>query len=444
MVNRSPWGQVISLSVANRAPAAWIVAALLSAAGCGQANTFAPPPPPEVTVARPVRRTVTNYLEVTGTTQPLLSVEIRARVKGFLKERHFKEGSIVKKGALLLVIDEEGFQVSLDEARTRLEEAEASLLKAKQSRAREVARAQLALDESQLRLARLAEARQRNLASRHASTQEEIDQAEASRKKSEAQVEASRAHLEQAVADYETNITSAAATVGTMRTAVKNATIELGYCRMFAPIDGRITRVNIHEGNLVGDAQSSLLATIVKIDPIYAYINVNELDLPRFHQHGGEPGPPSGAKGAVRMELALAEETGYPHIGYADYQDPSLDAGTGTLRVRGVFDNPQSSIMPGLFVRVRIPLDRKPDALLVPERALGTDQSGAYLLVVSQDDVVEYRPVKAGARIDEMRVVEGQIGPADRVVVDGLLRARPKLKVNPQFETTTQGIARAD
>jgi RND family efflux transporter MFP subunit len=433
----------MSLSLRNRGLAAWIILMPMIAAGCGQANTFAPPPPPEVTVARPVRRTVTNYLEATGTTQPLLSVDIRARVKGFLKEKHFKEGSIVKKGDLLLVIDEESFQVSLDEAKTRLDEAEASLLKAKQSRAREVARAQVALDESQLRLARLAEARQRNLASRHASTQEEIDQAEASRKKSEAQVEASRAHLEQAVADYETNIISAAATVGTMRTTVKNAQIELGYCRMFAPIDGRITRVNIHEGNLVGDAQSSLLATIVKLDPIYAYINVNELDLPRFRKHGGDPGRPSGAEGSVRMELALADETGYPHIGYADYQDPSLDSGTGTLRVRGVFANPSSSIMPGLFVRVRIPLDRKADALLVPERALSTDQSGAYLLVVGPGDVVEYRPVKAGARIDEMRLVEGKVGPDDRVVVDGLLRARPKLKVNPQFESAAQGIARA-
>ena len=283
----------MSLSLRNRGPAAWIVLVPFIVAGCGQANTFAPPPPPEVTVARPVRRAVTNYLEATGTTQPLLSVDIRARVKGFLKERHFKEGSMVKKGDLLLVIDEESFQVSLDEAKTRLDEAEASLLKAKQSRAREVARAQVALDESQLRLARLAEARRRNLATRHASTQEEADQAEASRKKSEAQVEASRAHLEQAVSDYETNIISAEATVRTMRTTVKNAQIELGYCRMFAPIDGRITRVNIHVGNLVGDAQSSLLATIVKLDPIYAYINVNELDLPRFRKHGGDPGRPS-------------------------------------------------------------------------------------------------------------------------------------------------------
>ena len=200
-----------------------------------------------VATARPPD--VTNYFEATGTTQPVLSVDIRARVKGFLKERHFKEGSIVKKGQLLLVIDEEPFQVSLDQAKTRLAEAEASLQKAKQSRAREVARAQLALDESQLQLARLAEARQRNLATRNAGTQEELDQAEANRKKNEAQVEADRANLEQAEADYETNILSAEAERRHgPRTAVRNAEIELGYCRMYAPIDGRISRVNYPRG----------------------------------------------------------------------------------------------------------------------------------------------------------------------------------------------------
>ncbi len=414
-----------------------ILAAMAGAAGCGEMNKFAPPPPPEVTVARPVRREVTNYLEATGTTQPVLSVDIRARVKGFLKERHFREGALVKKGDLLLVIDEEPFQVALDQAKGRLDETEASLRKAEQSRIREVARAQVALDESQLRLAQLAEARQLKLATRNAGTQEENEQAAASRKKNEAQVEASRAALEQADADYKTAILSAEANVRTMRTAVRNAEIELGYCRMYAPIDGRITRVNFHEGNLVGDSRSSLLATIVKTDPIYAYINVNELDLPRFRKHAGAPVGDEGDDTVRRvpMELALAEESDYPHVGHADYQDPGLDPGTGTLRVRGTFPNPDFAILPGLFVRVRIPIDQTKDALLVPERALSTDQLGSYLLVVGEGDIVEYRPVTVGTRVGDMRVVEGKIGSEDRVVVDGLLRARPKLRVTPEFET---------
>jgi len=413
---------------------AWALAVATASgllAGCGEANTYVEPPPPEVTVAAPSRREVTSYFEATGTTMPVQTVEVRARVRGFLKERHFKEGTIVKPGQLLLVIDEEPFQVALDAAKTRLAEAEATVRKARQSKAREVARAQLALDESQLRLAQIDENRQRSLVSRNAGTREEMDRAEANRRRTEAQVESSRSSLEQAEADYQTNILAAEANAGAARNAARNAEIDLGYCRMSAPIGGRISRVNSDVGNLVGDGQASLLATIVKIDPIYAYTNVSEYDLLRYRSTAGGLGPDEAA---MPMELGLANEEGYPHRGVGDYQDPSVDPGTGTIRVRGVFANPGGSILPGLFVRIRVPFDGKKDALLVPERALGTDQSGQYLLVVGPGDVVEYRPVKAGAQVGGMRVVEGKIGPDDRVVVDGLLRARPKLKVSPKAE----------
>jgi RND family efflux transporter MFP subunit len=414
--------------------------------GCGETNKYVEPPPPEVTVATPSTRDVTNYIEVTGTLQPILSVDIRARVKGFLKERHFKEGSIVKKGQLLLVIDEVPFQVQLDQAKTRLAEAEANLKKARQSRSREVARAQLALDESQLKLAQIDVNRQHNLFSRNAGTREEMDRTEANRTKNEAQVEATKAGLDQAEADYETNILGAEANVGAARTAVRNAEIELGYCRMFSPIDGRISRINFHEGNLVGDGSSSLLATVVKVDPIYAYMNVSESDLLRYRNQSGSPGQPGVDSGPMPMELGLANEGDrYPYRGEADYQDPGVDAGTGTIRVRGIFPNPDLSLLPGFFVRIRVPLDRRKDALLVPERALGIDQTGTYLLVVNKDDVVEYRPVKTGALRDGLRVVEGPIGPKDLVVVDGLLRARPKLKVAPKPEApAAKAVASAD
>jgi membrane fusion protein (multidrug efflux system) len=402
-------------------------------AGCSQANRYVEPPPPEVTVVRPVRRPVTDYLEATGTAQPVMSVDIRARVRGFLKEQHFREGSVVKKGQLLLVIDEEPFRLTLDQARLKLAEAEAALRKARQSKTREVAQAQLALDMSQLNLARVIEARQRTLTDRGVGTREEMDQAEAARKKNAAQVEATRAQLNQMEADYETNILSAEAVVGSSRMAVRNAEIELGYCRMSAPIDGRISRINYHVGNLVGDGQASLLATIVKIDPIYAYTSVSERDLLRYRSLVGDPGRSGPGEPAMPMELGLADERGYPHVGQADYQDPAADPGTGTVKLRGIFANPEGAILPGFFVRVRIPAGQPHDALLVPERALGTDQSGPFLLIVGRDDIVESRPVKAGRRIDDLRVVEGKIGPEDRVVVEGLLRARPHLKVNPIF-----------
>jgi RND family efflux transporter MFP subunit len=412
-----------------------LMAALASGPGCGETNKYVEPPPPEVTVAIPSIRDVTNYIEVTGTTQPVRSVDIRARVKGFLKERHFKEGSIVKKGQLLMVIDEVPFQVQLDQAKTRLAEAEANLKKSRQSRSREVARAQLALDESQLKLAQIDETRQHNLFSKNAGTREEMDRTEANRRKNEAQVEATRASLDQAEADYETNILGAEANAGAARTAVRNAEIELGYCRMYSPIEGRISRINYHEGNLVGDGSSSLLATIVKIDPIYAYVNVSEYDLLLYRAESGSPGRTGVDSGPMPMELGLANEGDrYPHRGEADYQDSGVDAGTGTIRVRGVFPNPDLSILPGFFVRIRVPLDRRKDALLVPERALGIDQTGTYLLVVNKDKVVESRRVKTGPLQDGLRVVEGAIGPGDQVIVDGLLRARPAMKVDPKPE----------
>ncbi len=407
------------------------LALIVLVAGCTEANRYVEPPPPEVTVVRPVRRPVTDYLESTGTAQPVLSVDIRARVRGFLKEQHFREGAAVKKGQLLLVIDEEPFRLALDQARLRLAEAEATLKKARQSRAREVGRVQLALDISQLNLARTAEARQRSLVVRGAGTREEMDQAEANRKKNEAQVEATRAQLDQVEADYETNILAAEAVAGSARMIVRNAEIELGYCRMYAPIDGRISRINYHVGNLVGDGQTSLLATIVKVDPIYAYTNISESDLLRYRRAVGEAGRSGTGESAMAMELGLTGERGYPHRGRADYQEPAADPGTGTVRVRGIFPNTDGAILPGFFVRVRIPAGRDRDALLVPERALGNDQSGPFLLVVGRDNVVEYRPVKAGPRIDDLRVVEGKIEAGDRVVVEGLLRARPRLKVTP-------------
>lgn len=402
------------------------LAALLGlAGGCGDANTYVEPPPPEVTVAAPVQRDVTTYFEATGTTQPVMTVEVRARVRGFLKERLFEEGALVKKGELLLVIDEEPFQVALEQAKAKLDEAEAALRKAKESKAPEMARALLELDEAELQLARLNENRVRSLIGRGAGTREEMDQTEAARKKAEAQVQSDTASLQQAEADYETGILAATAAVATARQAVRNAEIELGYCRMHAPIDGRISRANYQVGNLVGDGQATLLTTIVTTAPVYVYSTINEYDLLRFRRETG------GGRLDAPMEMALAGEDGFPHKGTIDYQDPMLDIDTGTVQIRGVFPNEEGAILPGLFVRVRIPSGEREGAILVPERALGMDQAGRYLLVVDKDDVVQYRPVKTHELIDGLRVVEGDVDVEDRIVVEGLLRARPNLKVKP-------------
>jgi len=403
------------------------------AGGCGKPNAYVAPPPPAVTVTRPVQRPVTEYLEFTGLAQPMETVEIRARVRGFLNERHFTEGADVKQGQLLFVIDEEPFRIQLKAAETHLQEAEAALRQAKVSKAREVAQAQVRLAESQLLLSQQEEQRISSLHQRQVATKSELDQAQATLKTRAAEVESARANLEQANATYDTTILTAEAHVETAKTAVEEARLNLGYCRMHAPIDGRISRVKFDIGNLVGDAGASVLATIVKASPIYAYATISEADALRVpalrllgasEQDSSAAGANTPAAG-IPVELGTAGHDDYPCTGVIDYTDPGFDPGTGTLRVRGVFANEDRQLVPGMFVRMRIAVAEVPDALLVPERALGLDQSGSYLLVVEADGTVSSRPVRTGVALGDLRVVTGKIGPADQIIVEGLLRARP-------------------
>ncbi len=411
--------------------------------GCGQSNQYVEPDQPEVTVTIPVRRSVTSYLDYTGTTQAVARIDLRARVRGFLREKLFKEGADVKAGQLLLVIDEETFQIRLEQALARQEEAESALRKAEESKTIEVAKAQLELDLSQLALARLDEARTRELLNRRAGAKEELDKAEATRKKIDAQLKADRANLEQIEANFAINIMTAKSGLRGAKAEVRNARIDLGYCRITAPIDGRISRSEVDVGNYVGDGFATVLATIVKTDPVRAFVNVSEIDLLRIDRMVRQGKRADFRNATLPMEMALADETGYPHLGVADYTDPIVDAGTGTVRIRGVFPNPDGAIVPGLFVRVRLPLEIRENALLVPSRALSSDQSGEYLLVVGKDNVVERRGVKVGTEVDGMRVVDGEIGPNDKVVVDGLLQARPGTSVVPIPQEEPPAVATA-
>lgn len=410
--------------------------------GCGKRNAYVEPPPPEVTVTHPVQRSVTEYLEVSGMTQPMEVVEIRARVKGFLKERHFVEGADVKKGQLLLVIDEEPFQIQLDAANTRLKEAEAALQKAVVSKSREVARAQVKLSESQVRLARQDEQRIRSLSDKKISTEAEREQTLATREAREAELESAKANLDQDVATYDTTILSCQAQVDSAKTAVRNAALDLSYCRMSSPVDGRISRVNVDIGNLVGDGQASVLATIVRMDPIYAYATVSEADVmrtPALRTFGSKADPKPNDP--IRVDVGFAGQTGYPISGTLNYSDPSLDQATGTLQIRGIFENHERALLPGMFVRMRIPVGEKPEAFLVPERSLGTDQGGRFVLVVGPEGKVEYRPVKIGVAVNDLRVVEGQLAITDQVIVEGLLRARPGATVVPKMEAAPAQVS---
>ncbi|MDB5353312.1 MAG: family efflux transporter, subunit [Planctomycetota bacterium] len=410
---------------------------LLLLIGCDRKNVLAELPPPIVTVTSPIRKSVTTYLEYTGITKSTASVELRARVKGFLKARYYDERkNSVQKDQPLFLIEEEPYRARVQLAEAKLQEALSALQKAETSKIREIAKAQLALDNAALLLARIEESRQRSLVARNAASAQDVDRAEANTKKAAAQVESDQAALEQAKSDYEVNIATAKANVAAARADLENAKIDLSYCRINAPISGRISRSLVDVGNLVGEGQATQLATIVADDPIYVYMSASESDLLRFRDMRAKGQRKDYREVELPLEMELANETGYVHKGIIQYVDPAVDPVTGTIQARGVFRNHDGKIVPGLFVRVRLPFEDKPNALLLPERALvaevGLKPGERMVLVVGADNVAKSRVLRVGSAVDGLRIIEGGLKPDDRVIVDGIQKAREDEKVNPQ------------
>lgn len=413
---------------------ATFLASCLVAVGCQQGNTYVAPPPPGVTVATPIQRSINTYSEYTGTTQAIESVDLRARVKGFLTEVRFEGAQDVKAGDLLFVIDEKPFISRRDAAKAMLEEAESALKKAMESKAREIAKATLALDTASSELARIEESRQAQLLRRNAASKDDYDKAKASYDRASAQVDADKASLDQANADYETDILAAKAKVASAKSDLESAELDLGYCRITAPINGRITRKLVDKGNLVGDGAATLLATIVQMNPMYAYCTVSEADLLHFRKMVNTGARVDFRKEVIPMDLELANETGWPHRGRIDYADPGVNPSTGTILARGIFPNDANSLVPGLFVRLRVPLESHADALLVPEEAISADPTGKYVLLVDGKKMVSQRRVDTGALIDGMREITSGLSANDLVIINGIQRARPGQKVEPKTE----------
>lgn len=350
--------------------------------GCEKKNEYIPPPPPPVTVMQPEQRDVTNYADFTGTAKAIESVELRARVKGFLESIKFEEGAFVKQGELLFVIDPKPFQAALDQAKADLDAKQAELSKA-----------------------RIEYRRNQRLAAQNAASERQLVATKAAQETGEAAVAAAKAKIEE-------------------------AELNLGYTRITAPISGMITRSLVDTGNLVGASENTLLATIYKIDPIYAFFNVSEREVLEYMEKAQRPERDSTASSRA-VYLGLANESGYPHKGEVNYIDPYVDPDTGTVQIRGVFPNPDRRILPGMFLRVRIPIGVSKNALLISERAIGADQSGHFVLTVNQEDVVEQRQVELGTLVDGMRVIIKGISAKDWVIVSGTQRARPGSKVKP-------------
>jgi multidrug efflux system membrane fusion protein len=386
----------------------WLGAAIFCfLTGCKRpVNAFAPPPPPAVTVAHPIERSVTQFVESTGTTEAFQSVDLRARVPGFLHEINFKPGAAVKKNDLLFVIDKRTYQAAVDRAQSQVLADEAAYKAAESD-------------------ASIAE----ELFAKRAGS--EIDKITkiGKRDSAKAQVEAAKAVL-------------------------ANAKLDLEFCEVRAPIDGRITKNLVDVGNLVGAAgQPTVLATLVCSRPTYVTLDTSESTLIAVRRlriaKSSKAEPGEIAPGQRRpVNLTTAENDSFDIHGFIDYVDPLLNPQTGTIRVRCRFENEDDQLLPGMFVRVRVLLDTAP-AIVAPDIALLSGQSGRYALVVNDKDVVEVRPVKIGALDGTMRVVLEGLKLSDRIIVNGLQRGRPGATVNPTLTTlgsdqpTTQPTAPA-
>jgi RND family efflux transporter MFP subunit len=370
-----------------KAAALLVIAGTALLAACSEQNSYVPPPPPKVDVALPVKQTVTPYLFATGNTAAVNETALVARVSGFLKEIDYKDGDGVKAGTTLFVIEPEPYQLALEQAKAGLVSAQAA---AKQSAA--------------------DYARQVELLNQKVVSQSTVDQAAAQR-------DADAAKVQQAQVD------------------VEQAELNLSYTDVKAPFDGVVTERQVSIGQLVGAGSATTLATIVQLNPIYVNFNVSEQDVLRIRANMARQGLGPDDLRKIPVEVGLQNETGYPHEGRLDYANPGVNATTGTLAARAELDNAGRQLLPGYFVRVRVPLAPEPDQLLVPDRAIGADQSGRYVLVAGKDDVVEQRTVEIGQPVGELRVVTKGITAEDRVVVSGLLTAVPGHKVEPQLKT---------
>src|ERR1700736_1219254 len=358
-------------------------------------NSFVPPPPPKVEVGVPVQRSITRYLDATGNTAPIKNVDLVARVQGFLQSIDYQDGAFVKEGATLFTIEPETYKLKLDQAQAAEAGAQASVKQA----------------EADFK-------RQSDLVARQAVSQATLDTSTSNR-------DNAQANLQQAQVN------------------TRIAEVNYGYTKVVAPFDGIVSAHQVSVGELVGAASPTQLATIVALDPIYVTFNVNEQDVLRIRAEAKRRGLTADDLKQVPIEVGLQTETGYPHEGKLDYAAPTINQSTGTLAVRGLLPNPDRVLLPGFYVRVRVPFDQQQNALLVPDVALGSDQAGRYVLVVNGDSVVEQRKVQTGPLEGDLRVIESGLKGDDRIVIAGLLRAIPGQKVDPQLRKIEASAAAA-
>lgn len=344
---------------------------------------------PQVTIANPLTKEVTDWDEFTGRLYAVKSVEIRPRVSGYLESINFEEGSIVNKGDLLYVIDPRPYQAILDQARA------------------DVSRAKAALD-----LAENDYARAERLFKSRAISEEEVDSRSNQKREAIASLEAAKA-------------------------AVKAAELDVEFTHIRSPITGRISRTRITEGNLVtgGDFDSTLLTTIVSLDPIYVYFTADEQSVLHYTRMDMAGTRTSSRVAPNPVMLRLADEDEYMHKGQMDFVDNQIDLNTGTMRARAVVDNPDYLLVPGMFVDVKLLGEGPYEALLIPDSSISNDQTIQFVYVVGENNTVERRQIKTGKVHDGMRVIRSGLEKDDRVIINGIQRVRAGMQVNPEMTT---------
>jgi RND family efflux transporter MFP subunit len=345
--------------------------------GCGQKTTQQGPPPPSVTVAPVEQKEIVEWSGFTGRTEPIDSVEIRPRTSGYIQEVRFQSGQLVKKGDVLFVIDPRWNQAVFDQRKAEYEQAQSEA------------------DRTDKLL-----------------TNNAISVEDAGARKSRAEV---------------------------AKAALDSARLDLEFTQVRAPIDGRVSRALLTEGNYVSGAadSASLLTTIVSVGPIYVYADIDEDTLLKFNELVAAKKLGVTDEGKVPVELQLADESNFPHTGYIESFDNRLDPNTGSILLRAVFPNRDDRIVPGLFARIRIPLSERHPALLVDERAIGTDQANKFVLTLTATNTVQYQAVELGPLVDGKRVVRSGLAAGEKIVVNGLSHVRPGMPVTPQEDVAT-------
>jgi RND family efflux transporter MFP subunit len=385
---------MIEASRQRFAAALLLLAPALAACGQGQLPAGGAPPPPAVTVAKPIQRPVTDQDEYVGRFVAVDSVEVRARVSGYLDQIHFKDGQMVKQGDLLFTIDKRPFQNTLDQARGALAQAKANL----------------------------------------AFTEADLERAK--------QLVRDKTITEQAFDQRTQAYRGASASVASNEAAVRQAELDLQFTELRAPVAGRIGDRRVSPGNLVtgGTGGTTMLATIVSLDPIRFEFTFDEAAYLRYERFSHSSNEVTGREGGVKVSLKLLDEKDFAHHGAMDFVDNAIDKSSGTIRGRAAFANPDGVLTPGMFGRIRVPGSPTYNALLVPDAAIGSEQIRKFVMVAGADNTAVQKYVTLGPLVDDnLRVIKDGIKADDRVVVNGLMRVRPGVKVTPQAQGAPGG-----